>query len=320
MSTFTQWRTAAARGEIRRVTWVCGDQPVLVEEVIDTIRAALKPSLLDSVSFTAGHDPDATIWAAAHQYPMDPVARRLILVRHAERLRRWAPLAGWMGAARALPHNHLVFVAAETDLPHSVHEGTRVPAAHLNLMRPPRGHLVRCGMPAEADALSWVATRAPLDPETARYLLTRAGGNLGVVAGVTAKLALFPTITAGPGLIDQLCREIPSANFTDSLIALRKADAILAASTVEPADFPRVLGLLDARLDLLDILHRALRTGVRPGQIRDVAPFLVHQLWPLAKHYDPLRTVKTRQVLAVVDTALRSGARDGVLQSLVALW
>jgi DNA polymerase III delta subunit len=321
MSNYAQWRSSVDKNEIRRITWVCGDQPVLVEEVVDTIRDQLKATDLDHVSLTAGDDPDRTIWAAANQYPLVPGANRLILVRQAEKVRRWEPLEEWLANSRRLPNSYLVFVSGEPDVPYTMVEGKRVPKPWIELMRPPRGHVVRCGMPREADAIAWTKRRAPLDDEMAKYLLMRAGGNLALVASVCAKLALFDTKgVPGPRVIDELCREVPADEFVESLLMGRKRDALLATQGMDERDYRRVVATLDHRLDLLSTLNRAVRSGQSQRELGNVSQFLVRQYWLAAKHYDDRRCLYKRQVLAVVDSALRNGARDAVLEALVALW
>jgi hypothetical protein len=320
MGSYAQWRACADKGEVRRVTWVCGDQLVLVEEIVDTVRDLLKASDLDCVSLIAGQDPDREIWAAANQYPMVPGANRLIQVRHAERIKRWEPLEEWLANSRRLPASHLLFVSGEAEVPHTTTGGKRVPKPFIEAMKAPKGHVVRCAMPNEHDAIGWARRRGPLDEEMARYLLTRAGGNLALVASVCAKLNLFGAKVPGPRVIDELCREVPTDEFVESLLLLKKRDALLAAAAMDERDYRRAVGNLDYRLDLLATLHRALRTGQTVRDLGTLPQFLVRQFWPAAKHYDDRRCLHNRQVLAVVDSALKNGARDAVLEALVALW
>lgn len=320
MGTYAQWRTAADKGEVRRVTWVCGEQVVLVEEVVDTIRDLLKASDLDFVSLVAGEDPDREIWAAAHQFPMVPGANRLIQVRNAERVKRWEPLEEWIAASRTLPNSFLLFISRDPDIPVTSVEGKKVPKPWIEAMRAPKGHVVRCAMPNEHDATAWAKRRGPLDEEMARYLLTRAGGNLALAASVCAKLNLCDARVPGPKVIDELCREVPTDQFVESVLLLKKRDALLAAAGMDARDYRRAILTLDHRLDLLATLNRALRTGQTVRDLVGVPPFLVRQFWPVAKHYDERRCLYNRQLLAVVDSAHKIGARDGVLEAIVALW
>jgi DNA polymerase III delta subunit len=319
VSTYAQWRAAADRGELRRVTWVCGDQPVLIEEVIDAIRAQLAITDLNFASFTAAETPDRQIWAAALQHPLTPGAPRLVLVREVQRVQHWEQLGIFIAAYRELATNHLLLVASEPDVPTA--GGKRTPEAvrHIELIRA-KGRIVRCAMPNETDLLAWVARRAPaMDHEMIRYLLTRTGGNLAAVAAACAKISLLPG-NPGTNTIDALTTPSAGESFVDALLSGEKPTALRAATGLSEHDALAAIGLLDNRLDLLAALWRATRAGLSAREITGIPVFLVRRWQPHAKHYDPRRCVYARRVLSVADSALRNGARGGVLEALVALW
>lgn len=319
MGTYAQWRTAIDSGELRRVTWICGDQHVLIEEVVDTVKDKLNPSPLDHVSLSFSPTFERDVWAAANQYPLNPGSNRMILIRDADRLTRWQQLEAWLTRTRTMPGVYLVFVSNEPDLPTHTLAGKKVLKPHVAALRAPRGSLVKCTMPAEADALAFVRRRAPLDDSTARYLLTRTGGNLGAAAAVCAKLRLFEQ-AAGAATINALVAEAPAADFTDNLIALDKRQALLSLTGLADAELIRLIALLDSRLDLLERLHRIQIAGQSWRDVSGVNPFLLRRYMPHARHYDAAGCTRRRRVLAVVDDALRTGARDGVFEALTALW
>jgi len=320
VGTYNQWRTSTAGGELRRVTWVCGEESVLVEEVVDTIAATLRVSQLDHVRLTAGQHTDADIWAAANQYPLSPHAPRLILVRDADLITHWRPLAAWVAAGRTLPHSHLVLVSAQPDLPYRTVDGARAGLPpHLELVKA-KGRIVRCATPNERDAIAWARRRAPgLTDTTAAHLLTRVGGDLAAAAAVCAKLDLFDGQPA-TATIDSLCELAPADTLVDSLLALRKADALTSVAALSDRDYLKTVGLLESRLDLLGSLWRSVRIGLSARDITGQPAFLVHHYLPMAKHYDPPRCTYARRLLAVFDEAIRTGARVGALEALVALW
>lgn len=317
---YTLWRHAADKGEVRRATYVCGDQPVLIEEVVDTTRALLAVSDLDYVSLDAGAVADRDIWAAANQYSLSGTANRLVLVRDAHRIKNWNPLTDWIGNARRLPHNYLLLVSNQDDFPTVAQEGKKALAPHIEAIRAGRGRLVRCGMPNEADSIAWVRSRAPhISEDMASYLLQRVGADLIAAAGVCAKLKLFGG-NPGPSTIDALCDPGPSESFVDCLIAQRREEALLVAQSLPDKERGRLFSLLDARLDLLAALYRATRAGLSYREVKDVPVFLIRKLSPHAKHYDPRRCAYRRHLLAVLEGRHRSGVRTGVLESLVAMW
>lgn len=316
MGTFTAWRHAADRGELRRVTWVCGEQRVLVEEVVDTVRLLVSPGPLDYAALTAGEVTEQEIWAAASLFPVG--GRRLVLIRDAHRLRNFGPLMTWLTHLRELRDVYLMFVSADADLPHTGTGRAAQPTDYIEAIRPPRGHLVRCSALNPADAVMWLQRKATLDDDTATHLLARTGGDLTAAGAVAAKLALFdgqPSARA----IDTLVARAPH-EFTDALIFDRKPDALHAITAVPAKDYPRITGQLDSRLDLLAALWRATRAGLRSREIHGLPQFLVHRYLPAAKLYDPDRLHRARTALAVVDDAVRRGITTGALEALTALW
>jgi hypothetical protein len=316
---WTQWRARADLGEVKRVTWVCGDQAVLVEEVVGFIRTQLAVSELDDIRLTAGESADTALWAAANQLPLTPGASRLVTVRDAEKISNWEPLPGWLRAGRTLTGVHLLFVSGEADFPHTTVGRKTTLAGHIETMKPPRGHLVRCSLPNGTDAVAWVRRHAQVDDATAKYMLIRSGGSLAKTAAVCAKLALFRR-TPDRAVIDQLLDQAPADSFVDSLLALDKKAALSAIPGLRGNDFGKAIGVLDQRLDQLAVLYTAVQTARTARDIPGVPTFLARQLLPVAKFYDPKRCTKCRQALAVVDEAHRSGARVGVAEALVAMW
>lgn len=315
MGSFTQWRTAIDAGDLRRVTWVAGDQPVLVEEVVTTTRAKLNPSDLDYVSLSYGPAFEREVWSAASQFPLTPGANRMILIRDADKLTRWGQLELWLKHTRALPGVYLVFVSEKFE-----QLGTKkgVPA-HLASIRAPRGFIVRACSLSEQDAVAWVQARSNLDTALAKYLLTRTSGNLADTAAVCAKLALFDQ-GAGSATINALVAESPSDDFTDTLIAGDKRKALLNLPDLNHTDRIRAIALLDSRLDLLERLNHMKIAGHSWREAAGISPFLLRQYMPYAKSYDPDTCTHRRQVLAVLDDVVRRGIDDGIMEALVALW
>lgn len=275
------------------------------------MRRTLDVSASDYVALYADEVPERDIWAQVNQFPLSPSGNRLVLIRSAQKLTRWDQLARWLTGTRQLARVYLLFVSDEHDTATKTHP-------HLEMFKAPRGSLVRCTRPAEADALAWVQRRANLDDATARHLLTRTGGNLGVAAHVCAKLALFDG-RAGATTIDLLVAETPATDFSDTLIALDRKRALLRIPDL-PHEHNKLIALLDSRLDLLQALHRVQIAGRTWRDATGINPYLARNYLPYARHYDPKSCAHRRRVLAVVDDALRSGARVGVFEALVALW
>lgn len=303
---------------------MCGAERILVEQVVATTRRVIGAADMDLTVLTMGPDPEREIWAAADQYPLVPDAPRLVVVRDAQKVKNWDKLKEWLDSARRYPTNHLLFVSAEHDFPHEMEDGKKVglqPHAEWVKLR---GRLVRCSMPNEKDLLAWVVHRAPvLDVNQAMHLMQRVGGSLSAAANVCDKLAILPRIP-GTRVIDQLCDESPEDSFVDCLLAMNKPAALLALEGLSPKDYGRTLGLLESRLDTVADLNREAiarpANGPRDYGRSGVPVFLAKKFGSIAARYDPAKVKRCRQVLALADDAHRSGARDGVLECLTAMW
>lgn len=315
MATYAIWRAGADKGDHRRLTWVCGDQAVLVDEVVADTRAAINPGPLDYHSYTAGSDPDRVIWARAYQHPLTAGAPVLIVVRRAEKISSWEQLHCWAAQMRLQPGVYLLFVADVDDFPR-VGDGL---APQLELIKT-KGRIVRCSRPGEDDLLAWLRRRAPaMDTATARHLLTRVGGDLSEAADTCAKLAALPG-TPTTAAIDVLAACQSADTLADALARCDKPRALLAARQLGDRDLIAAIAGLTVRLDLLASLWHAARAGLYARDVTGHPAYLVHAWLPYAKHYDPKRAAHRLQVLAVCDDAARSGARTGLAEALIALW
>jgi hypothetical protein len=123
--------------------------------------------------------------------------------------------------------------------------------------------------------------------------------------------------------VDVLCSESPGDDFVDALIKGDKRRAAVCLEAVSVRDYSKVIGTLDSRLEVLAKLSSALRSKktIRDISIDKTVPvFLARAYLPSAKYYDREKRAHCRRVLAAVDDGLRSGVRDGVLESICALW
>lgn len=308
MATYSQWRAAADRGEVRRATFVYGSEAVLVDEVVTTVTALVGPAAIDHVSLSCVDTPAPEVWAQARMYPVTPAAPRLVVARDAHALTSWAPLQPWLDTCRTLPKVYLLFVSAQPDLP----DPTPAHVAVLTARR--HGQVVKCSTPNTEDLLVWLRRRLPIDQAMAYRLLSNVGGDVSAAADAAGKLAVFDG-APGPASVDAVCAT-PTGEFVTALLTGDKPAAIAAAHTATLG----TLTTLAARVDLLGDLWHAVRAGRSAREIRGHPPFLVHRYLPLARHYDPRRCAYARRVLAVVEDAYRSGARIGVIEALVALW
>lgn len=308
------YRQFMASGKLKRMSWVCGVERILVEEVVQTIKDWIAPKDLDYVTMIGGLDKEKDVWGQLNQYPSEPGANRLLVVRDAERLKQWQRFDAWVSDMRLMPTNFVLFVSNETDF-------NTERSAHRTIVDK-SGTMVRCNTPDEQVAVEWIQSQTPMHSDVARRILERCGGDLAKSKSAAAMCRLFP-FEPTYQVVDAIVEPEIGALYVDSLVACNRREAASTAYAVPESDIGRTIGLLDSRLDVLEKLHRAARKGLTAREIatsRSVNPFLIHLLMPFAKLYDRESVQRRRQLLVVVDSKVRDGARVGVLESLAALW
>jgi len=325
------WRAALAKGRgVRQITWLCGTERVLMEEVISEVRAALDLDPWSYISLAAGSDSERLIWTELNQHPVGG-GNRLAVIRNAENLKDWSHLISWVKARSENPKTHVIFVSNEEKVP-------RIPPTederrkNLKGATQPhiatitgKGHIIECRPYTSSTAhhaVAWVQSKVKMREGIAGHLLERANGDLRMVRDLCVKLALFPaeiTLTTINGML----AEQPRDSFSDALLALDKPTALLALEKLPVSEYGRMIGLLDARLDLAGLVHDMQTEYKTPSEIARAAGnknFLVKELLPVAKHYDPKRRLQIRTVLSTADETIRGGASVGVMEAIVVFW
>jgi hypothetical protein len=320
MATYGQW---AKKRELKRVTWICGNEPVLIEEIVGVALVSADSHL----SLTAGEEAEAEIWAAASSPLADPDAAQLVVIRSAQRLKRWDQLVPVL-TARDLDQVRVLFVSSEEKLPRvrGDEEGRPVLPLHLAQLRDSRcGTVVECRVPEDwREAPDWLLDWASrqlggADRAMSAQLLSSAG-SVAAAQAVATKLRLAgvpASSTSIAGLTE------PGGAFTEAVIANRRSEALLAAALLTREETGAAIGLLASRLDVLAALYTASErrldgreTAVKLG----VPSFLQMRFRQVAVSYSAARVRACRGILAVADEAWRSGAQDGVPEFVAALW
>lgn len=279
---------------------------------MDFIRTALQPSDLDVVLMVAGKAKDREIYASLNQYPAE--GKRLLVVRDAEKIKRWEPFADWQQESRLMPSSYVVFVSGESDF------DTERPVHRLIVDK--NGSMIRCAPPPDEVAVQWIQKRHEMHSDVALYLLERVGGGLALAGQTALKLGFFP-VAPSCDLIDALVADSPSTSFVDSLIANKPQRALVALDELAESEYSKALGLLESRLDAMAKVYRAVARGQTPrdiAQSKIVPQFMVRLLYPHAKAYDVKVIHRRRGVLCLVDSHFRDGARIGIMEALCALW
>lgn len=331
VSTFSQWLTSWRKNpKPKQVTWVCGPESVLKDDVVDNIRRMLDLDAWSYIPIVLGEDPERLVWAALDEHPLGS-SQRLVVVQHADRLTQWHRLEQWVKHRTQNPRTHVIFVSDEERLtrtdptPEERRKGAKeelVP--HLEAIRG-KGPLIECRPFTQATAkhaVTWVRLRLPMREAVAGHLLDRANGDLRLVRDTLFKMrALGVEVTIS--LVNSMLQAQPRDTFTESLMALDKPAALRALDRLPESDYSRVIGLLDSDIDFAHRIHEMLLEHKTPGEIARAVGnrgFLVSDVIPVAKHYNDKRVREIRALLAVADEHLRQGVRVGLLESLVSGW
>lgn len=333
LSSFSQWRKSLAKNpDPRQITWLCGDEGVLIEDVVAYVKGRLQPAPWNYVPLVAGQDSERTIWAEVDQLPLG-AGNRVIIIRSAEKLKEWDRFEDWIKNRSRNPRTFLILVSNEERIPRTELTREQKRKGETATVLPhvaaigTKGHVIECRPYTNATAkyaVEWVKSKIkkPMRDGIAAHLLNRADGDLRLVRDVCFKLALFPgeiTISTVNGMFI----ERPRDSFADALLALDKKTALLALRDLPVADYSRTLGFLDSRLDLAGMVHDMLIDHKPQTEIARAAgaqSFLVKDIIPVSKHYDTKRRLAIRKILAITDEAIQSGNSVGIMEALVLLW
>lgn len=313
MASFHQWRRLFEQeNEIKRLTYLVGPERLLAEEILDAIRKAVNPHDLDYAYMSAASVKDRDIYSQLNQYPLDPLRKRLVVVRECDKIKKWDQLTEWL-LSRHIPQTVAVFIDSRLEVDTTTPHMERVVKS---------GRLVKCGPLNEEDALLYIHAKCEITSSAAKLLWQRTGSNLRLAADVAKKATLFRG-TADERVVMMLTELAPADDFLEALLRMDKATALNAIAAVPEDEISRIIGSLDYRLGLLHHMHSAMQ---RNQSIRElvsstrISPFLVKQMLPYVKYYDRSKIRSCVDVLAFADTNFQNGARIGLLETVTATW
>jgi hypothetical protein len=324
MATYlTFLKTLAREGEPRRITYLCGDQGVLVELAVDALRRVSGASAANSLSMLA--DEEDKVWAAVNQHALDSEDRRFLLIRNAQKLQGWDQFEAWL-ASRQAPNIKVVMVASEKQWPI-----TRFPHARGRLVKSIQGMYVECTLPKSnptKTASEIIRSWSRLTPEQADYLAVRTGHDLARCKDVCDWLDLLPPVEVTTQMLDILTKSSPAESFVAALSRLNKPMAVAAAQRLSQREVGAAVSGLATNLSDLDRLHRALKKAVfkssdlqlvrsETARQADMRLDRVIELWDAVKHYDPPAVHRRSELLVLAD---ENRDQTGVLERLVVEW
>ncbi len=332
MTLFHRWRIGLAKTPApKQVTWVCGAEKVLVEQVLAHVMDYLRPSPWNVTRIDARESSMRVLQAELYQHPMG-AGERLIVVRHAEVITDWSIFMTWLPKRGQNPKTYVVFLSDDDALPkieptpEERRAGGRAhPPEHIELIQK-RGAVIECRPFTSATAKyapAWVQSMMPMRESVARHLMERANFQVRLVRDTCLKLRLAGVGEVTTQHVNQLLAEQPRDTFEDALLARDHKTAFLALRNIPEEEYSRIIGQLDSRLDLTGLVHDMMVEHSKPGDIARAAgsqAWLVPEIIPVAKHYNAKRRLEIRKVLAMADAAWRAGHRRGLLDVVVAFW
>jgi hypothetical protein len=199
----------------------------------------------------------------------------------------------------------------------------------------------RGGVGAQSSLAKWLSLRLEVTQQQAEYLWSRAGEQSSLARDVVDQLRLsgiptarFMGVTEFRAAVDVVLTAHGSEDFAELVLFGRKQLALtsLADHTFTSADWMRIIGYLSQRLDWLAPLNVALLTNERLDQVqrrlgihRKYILHYAHREDPahnIAKHYDRVRVLRCRRLLADLDACLAAvpGVPPAFGEVLLASW
>lgn len=331
MSTFSQWYTKFQKEPFaKQVTWICGDQAILMEEILDSLRTYLGSHEWETTTYFAGVDPERTVWNDIFQRSLGD-SKRLIIVRNASNLSRLDKIKDFYETRAKVKDVYVVFLDYGKDVPRrkateeEVRQHKRPPYEEYIGLIASRGTLVECKQFTQATvstAVAWVLNKVHLREGVARHLLQCANGDLKKVRDACFLLQNLPgEVTVRT--VSALFEGTPQDDFVSALMLRDKATALAALKRLDVTEYPGMISALDSHLEIAERIYELLVSHHSPAEIqaqlrakRDLVP----ELLPVAKHYSPKKVLAIRNALAEVDRVQQARYYEGTMEALVTMW
>lgn len=308
---------------VRRLYWVYGEEDMFRFLAVRRIKDLCQAQQFNTLNLSAMDTPETEVWANLNQHPLDSEQKRLIIVHEAQRLEHLDRLAHWLKdnqGNRKKPAT-AVFVSNDADWADEVKEIFSKSSA---------AQYVKCALPKdETDRLKRAQDiictwgHGNIDRTSAGVLALRVNFDMAEAYAVMAKAALFPQAKVTVSAIEKLAPRHVEEDVVWALLSLNKRKAAEAVVVAGPEVTGRVLGTLATHVDMLARINSVLTvsTGAKDAAKRIGArEQYVRRLYPLARLYPRKEAVRRTLLLSRLDAAFNQGAREGVLESLLALW
>jgi hypothetical protein len=342
LATYWNWWFRDPTKDRKRIQWVCGSSVFLVEDLIQEYIQRHEISR-HAIERLAGSDSalwpllaqDSVLTGAAHP--------SLFLVRRADAVASWTPLAGFLGRMAHRPGVHVLLVSEQ---PHAWVLGTdgrpaldedrkKTILPHVKQIENRTfGESITCDSSNEDRMIDWLMQRSQsrLSKWDARFLIQRVGGDPREAAQALAKCqaALPAGRTISRSVLEVLTPEHAPLDFVAHLTRLEKPEALQALTTArtDVTEARAMLGRLSRNLDALVLLAAAhgQRLTRQEAMSRPELPrWAVATLWDVAgSGYTGRDVLRRRKALMELDGTLAAWQSEelpvGALEVLTACW
>lgn len=325
MSTFSAWWTRFHKSPVpKNVTWICGTEPVLIDDAVRLIRSRVGLKAWSWFAVDALTTPEPDVWSFVFTAPPGLDENRLVIVLNADALKHPERMLA-LTKKRNAAGNYLILVSRDERVPKVPGpEGKPVLPPHLAGLQG-KGHIIEC-RPFTASsvdtAVRWVCKAVPMRAGVAGHLLNRANGNLRLVRDTLAKLSVLgeePMVST----INSMLSAQPRETFAEALVGVDKPEALKALALLPPEEYLLTVAQLYSTFRLAQKVNRLALGGASRGEIMKQAgsrAWLVPWLEDQARHYNTKRVENIDALVLEVERQLRAGAREGVMEMLVAQW
>lgn len=312
---------AGEKPRVRRLYWVCGEEEVFRLAVVARLKEVAAVAPYNTLTLSAAETPESEIWAHLNQHPLDSDQKRLIVVHEAQRLVGLNRLVSWVKDNQTVRSRNAVaiFVSSDPDLEHEERDALAASSSAL---------IVKCSLPKDEKdrlkrATEIVCAWGNIDSTVAGVLVKRVNYDMHEALAFMQKANLFPNARISVAAVEALTPRRVEEDVVWSLIGLNKRKAVEAVEEAAHTEAGFVLGSLAAHIEALGRLNAVLSSTT---SVRDMARKIearegyVRTLLPYAKFYSRKETVRRTVLLNRMDDAYHRGAKEGVLEALIALW
>ena len=311
------------KARVRRLYWIYGEEVVLRNVAVAQIREMWGASDFNTTHMSAAENPESEIWATLNQHPIDSGQRRLLIVTEAQRLEQTDRLVAWLKDSQTVRSASATAVFVSSDPEWEESEFRDI------LVKSSSAVWVRCALPKDEEErlrrtqeilMGW----GDISRVSAGVLAHRVNFDLIEARAVMEKIALFPGAEATPQIVEMLAPRKVEEDIIWSIIGQQRRKAIEAVVEGSGSySLSAIIGTLTTHVEMLGRINAVLAAS---PTAKDAANKIggreqyVRKLYPYARLYPRREVIRRTHLLHRLDTAIHRGAREGVLESLIALW